>query len=237
MSGLFNMDNPFWRAMGRVADLVILNVLFFICCIPIVTIGASFSALYTITLKMAKNEESYIFRGFFKAFKENFKQSTIIWLIMLVIGVILGLDLLLSNKIDLSFMKVLRYVFLVFALVYVMVLSYVFPIQSKFVNSVKNTMRNALLMSVAHFPWTVLIILISVIPVIVLFVNVNIFFTAILPIMIFIGFSLIAFGNSYIFNRIFKKYIPEETEDADAIEENDVNSGSSNSAEQIEEQK
>ena len=63
---LFNMDNAFWRTMGKIADLIILNILFIICCIPIVTIGASYTALYTVMLKLVKNEEPYIFRGFFK---------------------------------------------------------------------------------------------------------------------------------------------------------------------------
>lgn len=213
LNGIFNMDNPFWRAMGKVADLVIINLLFIVCSIPVVTIGASYTALYTVMLKLVKNEESYIFRGFFKAFKNNLKQSTIIWLIMLVVGALLGTDLYLSKHIDMSLMKILNYIFLVFGFIYAMVLSYVFPILSKFDNSTKDTLRNALLMSIAHFPWSILIILVNLIPLIIFLFDLNIFFAAIFPILIFIGFSLMAFANSYIFNRIFKKYIPEASGD------------------------
>ena len=70
--------------MGRVADLIILNLIFIVCCIPIVTIGPALTALYYMTLKMARNEETYIIRGFFKSFKENFRQAIVIWLIILV---------------------------------------------------------------------------------------------------------------------------------------------------------
>ena len=77
MGRLFDTDNIVWRFLGRVADLVILNFLFLLCSIPIVTIGASWTALYSVTLKAVKNEESYIAKGFLEGFKENFKQSTI----------------------------------------------------------------------------------------------------------------------------------------------------------------
>ena len=85
----FNItDNVIVRALNKICDMCCLNVLWLVCCIPVFTIGASTTALYTVMLKMVKNEEGYIFRGFFKAFKENFKQSTIMWLILLVLGIV-----------------------------------------------------------------------------------------------------------------------------------------------------
>ncbi|MGN1184899.1 MAG: DUF624 domain-containing protein, partial [Oliverpabstia sp.] len=76
MNNLFNPDNKFFTFMGKVADLMILNLLCIVCCLPIVTAGASITALYYVTLKIARNEETYIARGFFHSFKENFKQAT-----------------------------------------------------------------------------------------------------------------------------------------------------------------
>lgn len=92
LSGLFNYDNPVWRFIGKFGDLILLNILFVICSIPIFTIGASTTAVYYVTLKLARNDDGYTIRSFFKSFKENFKQSTIIWLILLVVGIILGID-------------------------------------------------------------------------------------------------------------------------------------------------
>lgn len=224
--GLFNMDNAFWRTMGKIADMVILNILFIICCIPIVTIGASYTALYTVTMKLVKNEEAYIFRGFFKAFKDNFKQSTLIWLFMLFFGAFLGVDLYITSKMDMSLMNVLYYIFLVFAVLYAMMLSYVFPILSKFDNTIKNTIKNSLFMGIAHFPWTLLILIINAVPIIVSVINLNYLFSYVLPFMLLIGFTLIAFANSYIFHRVFKKYIPQETEDADSEVVEDKSEGS-----------
>lgn len=62
---IFNADNKFFGFMGKAADLIILNILFVVCSLPIVTIGASVTAMYYVTLKMIKNEESYISRSFF----------------------------------------------------------------------------------------------------------------------------------------------------------------------------
>ena len=83
MGRFFNMDNKFFVFMGKIADLCMLNLLCIICCIPIVTAGASLTALYYVTMKMVRNEEAYIFRSFFRSFKQNFKQATVINIIML----------------------------------------------------------------------------------------------------------------------------------------------------------
>ena len=86
------MDNVVTRALTKICDMICLNVIWLICCIPIVTIGASTTALYSVMLKMVKNEEGYIFRSFFKAFKENFRQSTVIWLLFVLVSVIWWID-------------------------------------------------------------------------------------------------------------------------------------------------
>ena len=91
----FSLDSKFSQIMGRVFDLMMLNIIFLIMCIPIVTIGANFTAMYYVTLKMIKNEETYIFRTYWKSFRENFKQATAIWLILLAVLIVLILDLLL----------------------------------------------------------------------------------------------------------------------------------------------
>ncbi|HAX53555.1 MAG TPA: hypothetical protein DIW07_01855, partial [Lachnospiraceae bacterium] len=85
-------DNVVMRALSRVCDFILLNILWMICSIPLFTIGASTTALYTVMLKIVKNEEGYIVKGFFRAFKDNFKKGTIIWLIMSGIGIVLGFD-------------------------------------------------------------------------------------------------------------------------------------------------
>ena len=89
MGRFFNLDSPLMTFLSKMADLMILNLLTLICCIPIITAGDAMTALYYMTVKMVKNEECYLVKGYFKSFKENFKQATIIWLIALLVGIIM----------------------------------------------------------------------------------------------------------------------------------------------------
>lgn len=215
LQGLFNMDNPFWRFMGLLADLIILNILFVICSIPIFTIGASTTALYTVTLKLAKKQEGYVASTFFKAFKDNFKQATLIWLIALGCGILLGLDIFVLNAMNVPGERVISYILIFIVLLYVMTLSYVFPLQCKFENPIKQTIKNALLLSIAHFfPRTILVLILHAIPVFLLWLDVAnnmVFMLAyVFPFMSIIGFGVIAYLSSKNFNKVFAKYIPED---------------------------
>lgn len=212
MNRIFNMDNKFFTFMSRVADLIMLNIVFLICCIPIVTIGASVTAMHYVTLKMVRNEESYIIKGFFKSFKENFKQSTIIWLIMLVAGILLALDFRIMQQTGKTgIMQIVTYALYMVLLVYTMTLTYIFPLLSKFENSIKNTFKNALFMSIRHLPWTLLLLIVSFAPMIAT-LSIGIVFVYGILVWIMVGFALTAFINSYIFRKVFDNYIPQEEE-------------------------
>lgn len=213
MNRIFNMDNKFFTFMSRVADLIILNIAFLICCIPIVTIGASITSMYYVTLKMARNEESYILRSFFKSFKQNFKQSTIIWLILLAAGLLLGIDFQIVRQIDTNtFIKVISYCLYIIVLVYAMVISYVFALIARFENSVKNTLKNSLLMSLRHLPFTFLILIVTFVP-LVLTLTIPIVLIYGLIVWIMVGFALIAYIDSLMLVRIFDQYMPKEEEE------------------------
>lgn len=95
---MFGIDGKFYEIVSAIADLVILNLLFVLCSLPIFTIGASTTALFGVTKKMADNREGYIVRTYFKLFKENFKQSTAMWLILLMLSIIPTLDLYIVNS-------------------------------------------------------------------------------------------------------------------------------------------
>lgn len=214
MSNLFNPDNKFFTFMGRVADLMILNILCIICCLPVVTAGASITAMYYMTLKMARNEESYIVKGFFHSFRENLKQGIIVHLIMLVVGIILLFDLYFTRNMEGqgTFYKVLSYIFMVALAVYLMVFTYIYPILSKFYNTVKNTFRNALLMSIRHLPYTILMLVITAAPVI-LMLTVAKAFPMVLMFYFLMGFAVVCYLHSKFLVKIFDNYIPKEEQD------------------------
>ncbi len=144
LSGFFNYDNPVWRFIGKFGDLIILNVLWLVCSLPVFTIGASTTAVYYVTLKLARDDDGYTIRSFFKSFKENFKQSTIIWLILLLAGAILGVDLYFFARLfngSSTVKTVMLTVFLAMALIYAAVAMYIFPLQSRFYNPLKRTFQ------------------------------------------------------------------------------------------------
>ena len=205
MSNFFNMDNGLFRALGKLADLMLLNILFLVCSLPIFTIGASFTAMYYVTLKLAENEEGYIARGFLK----YFKQATIIWLILLFFGIVLVLDLLILKDSTGTFVTVLRVVITATMIIYALILLYVFPILARFYNSVKDTFKNAFIMAVVNLPRTFVMLVICAASVLATFLNTYTLWYGIL-IWMMAGFALVAFANSFFFKKIFAKYTPAD---------------------------
>ncbi len=198
------IDNPIMRGMGRLADFIILNLLWVVCSIPIITIGASTTALYTVMLKLVKNEEGYIAKGFLKAFKENFKQSTIMWIIFLLISIVFVVDFVSIKLMSDEIGGILQILFLFMGALLAAWMVYAFALQARFVNTVKNTLKNAMILVFAKLPFTVLIVLLTVGPVLVTFLTVR---TLVIGVMVwfFAGVSLVAWLNSYLLRFVFKK--------------------------------
>ena len=219
MGNLFSMDNKFFVFMGRVADLIIVNVLCLICCIPIITIGPSLTALHYVTLKMVRNEEAYIVKSFFKSFKENFKQGVIINLIMLVVGVMLVLDMNIVRNIQGTLYQVLFCLFLAFAILYSLVFLYIYPVLSKFYNTIKVTFLNALLMAIRHLPYTILMLAVTALPIGIFFIPSFQLQSTVIMLFILMGPALVAFINGHFFVKIFDNYIPEEPKEEEGLSE------------------
>ncbi len=197
---VFNPDNIFFRFMSRISDLMILNFLWIICSIPIVTIGASTTALYDVTLKLVDEAEGYLFKGFFKSFKQNFRKATIIWISILfifsVIGVNLAFWIKLKSVTGYIAVSVMVFIFFLFILTEV----YVFPILSNFNGTIKDTFKKSCILSLRYLPYSLAILLISSI-----FMGITIIFPFTILFMIFVGFAFYAYINSYLFKIIFNK--------------------------------
>ena len=207
MDNLFSFDNKFFEALGKISDIVILNFLFIISCIPIITIGASVTATYSVAMKMTKDEETYITKEFIRQFKENFKTSTIIWMIILVIGTVLVFDFYMSRLVlDEVMSKVLQFIFTMVSIVFVFTLTYVFPIIAKFENTIKNTMINSALISIQNLPYSILMIVINLSELLLILLFSN-YWGHILFLYTALGYGLIIYTNSIFFNRVFDKYI------------------------------
>lgn len=210
---IFSADNFLGKFMNLIGNLVLVNVLFIICSLPIFTIGASTTALYYSIMKYIRRDEGYIHTNFIRSFKENFKQSTIIWLIMLFIGFIIFLDIKIGVTVNAigggSLIGKCMIVSSTLILIpYLLVLLYIFPVQAKFVNPIRKNILNSILMATAHLGYTFLLILFTA-----LFVLLTLTSKAFIGLGIFCGFSLFAYvtGNIYIY--VFRKHLPDEFED------------------------
>ena len=219
MSGFFSTKSPLWRALTKIADLIWLNILFVICCIPIFTIGAALSAMYSVTFKMAINEEGAISQDFFNAFRENFKKATVLWLIMLGIGIFLIADLFMVAYLPSSLQEIALVVLGIIGVLFIITLSYLFPLQSKFENPPKRTLMNALLLSIRHLlPTTIVVALLTSIPGLIVYFAPHLL-VVFLPVVVLILFSGIAFLVTKLLRPIFQIYIDLQAQQMEASDE------------------
>ena len=206
MSKIFDLDSPLMQGLNKFADLIILNLLTIVCCIPVFTIGASITALHFVCLKIVRDEETYVVRSFFKSFKQNFKQATAIWLIEVVVFGVLALDFYLMGHADIEFPVWLPSALLaVDALIFVLGL-HVFPLLSRFENTVSRTIKNSVMVGILTLPKTILMAAVCALPVVLIY-----FFEQVLaPFMLLLGISGPAFLCALIYNKTFKRFEPSE---------------------------
>lgn len=207
MGNLFRYDNKFFEVLGKITDIVILNLLCIIACLPIITIGASITATYSVAMQMVKDKEPYIVKEFIKRFKGNFKTSTIAGIIMLIIGGVLLFDFYISKLVlNESISKVLQLVFTMISIIYIFTLTYVFPMISKFENTIKNIMINSTLIAIQNLPYTLIIVALNLSP--LLLINLfSRYWGQIIFFYTIIGFGIITYMNSIFFEKIFNKFI------------------------------
>lgn len=205
-------DTSFGYFLKTVVNLVILNLLFVLCCLPVVTAGASFTALYHSVSTITRGEEQMT-KTFFKSFKNNIKQSTILWIGALLLGFLLYWGVYI-----ISFWETNRSLFLMLmalpCFLYFMILSYAFPLLADFETSLPRLLSNSILLGIAHFPRSILIVAVNLLPVIFLYVMPSWMVCAVF-IWLPIGFSLCAFVNCHLLKPVFAPYRPEEEETED----------------------
>lgn len=205
MNRLYDYDNPAMGFIGTLCDLILLNLLFLISCLPIITIGASVTALHYVTLKIARKEAPAIWASFWKSFRENFKAATLIWLVILLVAVLLIFDYWASPVLMPAFAGVMRPVILVLALLFFCIVIYIFPILSRFVCTGKQAVKNALLMAFGHFPQTMLLLVIYGFFPLLCLISSNLFLT-ISSLFLICGFSVMALAAGKVFDKLFSSY-------------------------------
>ena len=208
---IFSSDGWFSRFFGTLGDIIIVNILFILCSIPIVTMGASMSAMYfTLLKKQRTGENGGIVKLFFKGFKDNFKQSTISWLLFLLISFIFTLDFNLFGKGGPQENKLMYYTSVVLMILTCFIAIYLFPVISAFKNTLKNLLLQSIYLAAKNFIFTIVIMVLYTLPAYVMLSSTQVFMVGIF-VFIVCGFGLIAYVSSFMFLKAFTPYLDEVT--------------------------
>lgn len=208
MAGFFSTDSKLYKFMSRLTDLVKLNFMWLVFSLPVVTLGISTIAAYTVALKMAENEEGYIARGFLKAFKENWKQGLIMSFITLLCAWAVYLDFQIFNAVEEN-----AYVFLIIgiiaAYVFVFSLLYAYPLLARYENTIPKTLQNSFQISMRYFLRSLFLVILVAFEIAVMLWN---FATHILIVIVGPAFVMLTISSfaMIIFRDIEKNPEPEE---------------------------
>ena len=219
MASFFSQKHPATIFLTAVCNLLFVNFCFVLTCIPIITIGASLTAMNRITIKILLGENPHVFSEYFRSFKDNFKQSTILWIILAGISAFFCWEIYLINTyLDPQyFWTQYPLYFLLFAVFACM--CYAFPLIAWFEEKNKQVVKNALLLSLANIPSTIFFAIITLALGLITYV----YPMLVMSLMCFFGFALIAFIESIFIKRIFEKtgakLDPDDDEEGDALEE------------------
>lgn len=208
--GIFNIDSSFNRALARIADMVLLSVYWLVCCLPVVTIGASTTALYYACMKNHLQEGTNT-RNFFHAFIRDIKQSLVLELIVIVVAAVLVVDLYVLPQMQIPLGDLVQVILTVVAIIGIAMLSYLFPLLARYDTSMLQRFRNALVMSLVNFHYTLLILLVNCVPVLVLLLLPDLFAMGI-PVLVLVWPGMSALINAKLFLKIFAKYEPQPEE-------------------------
>ncbi len=203
---LFDPEGPLMSALGKLSDVVFANIMFCLCSLPLITIGASLSALYECTMSIVEDlEEPSMFRQFWRAFRRHLRQGTLLWLILLG-----GILLLLAyawavGRLDPGLSRSYRVVLLLLTFLFLAGAQYVFPVEACFSMPLREVLKNAWLISAAALPWTLCSLAIAAGAVYVSFfmgpsaLNTAVFLWAV------IGFGLVSYLQCFFLRLAFRR--------------------------------
>ena len=211
MNRFLDPNSPLMDALRKLTDLMFCNLAFCIFSLPLFTVGASLSALYTCTRSLVEDQEDpVIVRAFWRAFRKNFGQATLLWLLcLLVVGLLSGYYWAVGLM-PAQFQRLYKVTFFLLCVVALFVYQYIFPLQARYRMKTLALLKNAFLLSIAALPWTLASIGVSAGMVYLTifmnpgFLNMAVLFWAMLL------FAIVAYLNSFFFRQAFKRLEGEE---------------------------
>lgn len=209
MKKIFSKESKFTSFLQNVADLMILNVLTIVCSLPIITIGASYTAMHYVLTKW--DDDKKIARDFLDAWKNNFRQATIIWVAYLAVFGIILYDFYLIK--ELSIGTNATYVTIVIAAILFFTLGWTFILQSRYENTIFRTIKNALILSFIQLKYTLAIALLYVLPFVIAY-----FFPPTIPTIFLLGVATAGYFQRRFYKKVFEKI--EHRDDENNCNEN-----------------
>lgn len=214
MKNMLDLDGPLVRALSDLNTLVILNILTALFCIPVITAGASVAAMHYVIMEMFENRGDGAAREFWKRFKENLRNATPVWLILLAAAVFIYMDCRIIMVGQTGLPRIMLIPLYIGAFIEASIAVYAFPLTARFVYSTGATFKNSAILAVANFPRTVLMVLYHVIMPYLLF-NVS----RLLPLFFLVGISLPAYFSALLYMPVIRKMIGEPEPDEDTPED------------------
>ena len=175
----FNWDNIVFQMLGKLVDCVWVSILWVICCIPVFTIGASTTAAMSVALKLADDEEGYIAKSYFEAYKANFKQGVPMGLIFLVAWYAVYLDFQLFGAVK-NNPVILLIIGMVSVFLVIIAMIYSFPLLARYENTVVRTIQNSMDISRKYFGKTLILVILVAAEVLIFQYNSTMIFLGIL---------------------------------------------------------
>jgi len=216
-----NPDSKFMAVLNKISDVMILNLITLVMCVPIITAGAALTAKDYMCYKLVKNEEGGILKGFFHSFKQNFKQATIIWLVMMVVMGIAGFDMLFAYGLEGEGTGIVRAIMMAAGFFVFIACIMIFPVLARFDNTIKGTIKSGIHMTVAILPRAVLMGILYIIPPVV-----GLFWFASVPVVFLFGIAGPGYLSAMLYRSAFEKIEnryyeehPEEAPETDPVEE------------------
>lgn len=216
MGNIFRWDSPVMQTIALVGNLIILNVLWLVCSLPLVTMGAATAALYSTVFQFQTNDETNVLRPFFRAFGANFKQATLLWLPLLAVIALLLLDLRFLFAVGGS--TLMWVVVIIMGVIVLLMQTQLLPMIARFETKSMAAVKNAALLSLLHFPSSILMAALNVMPIVVFFLF-PAAFSQWLPLWVGIWFSLVAYLNGRMLLKLWAKHMPAPESEEEHLEE------------------
>lgn len=194
--------------LNKMTDLIVLNIIWILCCLPILTIGAATTAMYYVNITSIRQGDGYVVRRFLKSFRQNFKQATLLWLLLVAVCLLAVFDFMFWYRQGSGLGKIMIVLSMAVVIVLFLISLYLFPVLAKFEGTLRETIKNSAVFSVGYLPYTLITAALTL-----GFLYANYVTLVANAISLFIGFALLSYLKAFFFYKVFMNHMDERFDD------------------------